>query len=88
MFSTLVSQQLAAAIDRKRNEQALRRSELLLPLALVQTAVYGIYRSSREGHFLDVNPALIGMLGYSSAVEVLLSIRKGMSSPIQANTPA
>jgi two-component system, cell cycle sensor histidine kinase and response regulator CckA len=67
---TLVSQQLAAAIDRKRNEQALRRSELCYR-SLVQTAVYGIYRSSREGHFLDVNPALIGMLGYSSALEVL-----------------
>ena len=67
---TLISQQLAAAIDRKRNEQALRRSELCYR-SLVQTAVYGIYRSSRQGHFLDVNPALIGMLGYSSALEVL-----------------
>jgi PAS domain S-box-containing protein len=67
---TLVSQQLAAAIDRKRNEQALRRSEVRYR-SLVQTAVYGIYRSSLEGHFLDVNPALIGMLGYNSALEVL-----------------
>jgi len=67
---TLVSRQLAAAIDHKRNEQALRRSELCYR-SLVQTAVYGIYRSSREGCFLDVNPALIGMLGYNSAVEVL-----------------
>jgi two-component system cell cycle sensor histidine kinase/response regulator CckA len=67
---TLVSQQLAAAIDRKRNEQALRRSEVCYR-SLVQTAVYGIYRSSVEGNFLDVNPALIGMLGYNSAVEVL-----------------
>ena len=67
---TLVSQQLAAAIDRKRNEQALRRSELCYR-SLVQTAVYGIYRSSLEGNFIDVNPALIGMLGYNSAVEVL-----------------
>jgi two-component system, cell cycle sensor histidine kinase and response regulator CckA len=67
---TLVAQQLAAAIDRKRNEQALRRSELCYR-SLVQTAVYGIYRSSLEGRFLDVNPALIGMLGYNSALEVL-----------------
>jgi two-component system cell cycle sensor histidine kinase/response regulator CckA len=67
---TLISQQLAAAIDRKRNEQALRRSEVCYR-SLVQTAVYGIYRSSLEGHFLDVNPALIGMLGYNSALEVL-----------------
>ena len=67
---TLISQQLAAAIDRKRNEQALRRSEVRYR-SLVQTAVYGIYRSSLEGNFLDVNPALIGMLGYNSALEVL-----------------
>jgi two-component system, cell cycle sensor histidine kinase and response regulator CckA len=67
---SLISQQLAAAIDRKRNEQALRRSEVCYR-SLVQTAVYGIYRSSLEGHFLDVNPALIGMLGYNSALEVL-----------------
>ena len=67
---TLISQQLAAAIDHKRNEQALRRSEVRYR-SLVQTAVYGIYRSSLEGQFLDVNPALIGMLGYNSALEVL-----------------
>jgi len=67
---TLVSQQLAAAIDRKRNEQALRRSEVSYR-SLIQTAVYGIYRASFEGRFLDVNPALIGMLGYNSALEVL-----------------
>jgi PAS domain S-box-containing protein len=67
---TLVAQQLAAAIDRKRNEQALRRSEIRYR-SLVQTAVYGIYRSSLEGNFLDVNPALIGMLGHNDALEVL-----------------
>jgi|HubBroStandDraft_6_1064221.scaffolds.fasta_scaffold08768_4 two-component system cell cycle sensor histidine kinase/response regulator CckA len=66
----LISQQLAAAIDRKRNEQSLRRSELCYR-SLVQTAVYGIYRSSLDGRFLDVNPALIGMLGYDSAHDVL-----------------
>ncbi len=67
---TLISQQLAAAIDRKRNEQSLRRSEVSYR-SLIQTAVYGIYRSSLDGRFLDVNPALIGMLGYNSALEVL-----------------
>jgi len=66
----LISRQLAPAIDHKRNEQALRRSEVRYR-SLVQTAVYGIYRSSLQGEFLDVNPALIGMLGYSSALEVL-----------------
>lgn len=67
---TFVSHQLASAVEHKRNEQALRRSEARYR-SLVQSAVYGIYRSSLEGKFLDVNPALIAMLGYSSAEEVL-----------------
>ena len=39
--------------------------------SLVQSSAYGIYRSSVEGKFLDVNPALITMLGYESAEELL-----------------
>jgi PAS domain S-box-containing protein len=67
---TFVARQLASAVEIKRNEQALRRSEARYR-SLVQSSVYGIYRSSLEGRFLDVNPALITMLGYSSADEVL-----------------
>jgi PAS domain S-box-containing protein len=68
---TFVARQIASAVEIKRNEQALRRSEARYR-SLVQSSVYGIYRSSLEGRFLDVNPALIGMLGYGSAEEVLL----------------
>ena len=68
---TFVAHQLASAVEIKRNEQALRRSEARYR-SLVQSSVYGIYRSSLEGRFLDVNPALITMLGYESAEEVLL----------------
>jgi two-component system, cell cycle sensor histidine kinase and response regulator CckA len=68
---TFVARQLASAVEIKRNEQALRRSEARYR-SLVQSSVYGIYRSSLEGRFLDVNPALIAMLGYASAEEVLL----------------
>jgi two-component system cell cycle sensor histidine kinase/response regulator CckA len=67
---TFVSQQLASAIDHKRNEEALRRSEARYR-SLVQSAVYGIYRSSVDGKFLDVNPALIAMLGYETVGQVL-----------------
>jgi PAS domain S-box-containing protein len=67
---TFVSQQLASAIEHKRNEEALRRSEARYR-SLVQSAVYGIYRSSLEGRFFDVNPALIAMLGYEAAEQVL-----------------
>ena len=68
---TFVARQLASAVEIKKNEQALRRSEARYR-SLVQSSVYGIYRSSLEGRFLDVNPALITMLGYGSAEEVLL----------------
>jgi two-component system, cell cycle sensor histidine kinase and response regulator CckA len=68
---TFVARQLASAVEIKRNEQALRRSEARYR-SLVQSSVYGIYRSSMEGRFLDVNPALVAMLGYGSAEEVLL----------------
>jgi PAS domain S-box-containing protein len=67
---TFVSQQLASAIDHKRHEEALRHSEARYR-SLVQSAVYGIYRASIDGRFLDVNPALIHMLGYDSAEDVV-----------------
>ncbi len=67
---TFVSQQVASAVEHKRNEQALRRSEWRYR-SLVQSSVYGIYRATLEGKFLDVNPALIAMLGYESPEELL-----------------
>ncbi|MFZ0801099.1 MAG: PAS domain S-box protein [Terriglobales bacterium] len=67
---TFVSQQVASAVEHRRNEEALRRSEARYR-SVVQSAVYGIYRSSLEGKFLDVNPALVTMLGYGSATQVL-----------------
>jgi PAS domain S-box-containing protein len=67
---SFVARQLASAIVHKKNEEELRRSEARYR-SLVQSSVYGIYRSSLEGKFLDVNPALITMLGYESAEELL-----------------
>jgi two-component system, cell cycle sensor histidine kinase and response regulator CckA len=39
--------------------------------SVFEGAVHGIYRGTLDGRFLDVNPALVAMLGYSSAEEVL-----------------
>jgi len=61
---------VVAVQSYKRSEEALRRSEARYR-SLVQSAVYGIYRSNLEGKFLDVNPALVSMLGYQSAEQVL-----------------
>ncbi len=67
---TFVSQHIGSAIERSRKEEALRESESRYR-SLVQSAVYGIYRSSIEDCFLDVNPAMVTMLGYDSAAELL-----------------
>src|SRR5205085_3331045 len=67
---TYVSQHISVAVARKRQEEALRASEAR-HRSLVESAVYGMYRSSVDGRFLDVNQALVRMLGYSSAEELL-----------------
>jgi two-component system cell cycle sensor histidine kinase/response regulator CckA len=65
-----VSQQLAAAIEHKRYEEALRRSEAR-SRSLIFSAAFGICRCTLNGRFLDVNPALINMLGHASVEDVL-----------------
>ncbi|HEY2546989.1 MAG TPA: PAS domain S-box protein [Candidatus Acidoferrum sp.] len=56
--------------ERKRVESELQRSEDRFA-SLVQDAPYGIYRVTLEGQLLQVNPALVRMLGYDSEVELL-----------------
>ena len=71
-----VSQQLAAAIEHKRYEEALRRSEAR-SRSLILSAAFGICRCTLAGRFLDVNPALITMLGYGSVEDLLqLNLRR------------
>ncbi len=65
-----VSQQLAAAIEHKRYEEALRRSEAR-SRSLILSAAFGICRCTLGGRFLDVNPALITMLGHESVEDLL-----------------
>jgi len=56
--------------ERRRAEEALRQSEANYR-GLVEHATYGIYRSTPDGHFLSVNPALARMLGYESEAGLL-----------------
>jgi PAS domain S-box-containing protein len=60
----------AAELERSRAEEALRRSEGSYR-ALVEHAMYGIYRSTPAGRFEAVNPALVKMLRCGSEEEVL-----------------
>jgi len=87
---TFVSQQVANAIQRKRSEEAMLRSESRYR-SLVQSAVVGIFRATRDWRFLEVNPALASMLGYVSAAEFLeasqaeLFVEHAAKSAVQIN---
>jgi PAS domain S-box-containing protein len=66
--------------ERVRAEAALKISETH-HRSVFEGAVHGIYRGTLDGRFLDVNPALVAMLGYSSAEEVLkLSVAQDVFS--------
>lgn len=58
--------------ERRRAEAALRESEAQYR-GLVEHATYGMYRSTPDGRFVAVNPALVRMLGYESEAELLAS---------------
>jgi len=59
--------------ERKRTEETLRASEERYH-GLFRDAAIGIFHSTFEGRFLDVNPALAKLLGYASPEEVVMSI--------------
>jgi diguanylate cyclase (GGDEF)-like protein/PAS domain S-box-containing protein len=78
--------QLPMAVRRVLNEQKLRveleeagkalRHSQSLYRALVDNPAYGICRCDAEGKFLDVNQALVDMLGYATREELLLANRE------------
>jgi two-component system cell cycle sensor histidine kinase/response regulator CckA len=55
---------------RSRAREALEQSEANYR-SLIDGAAYGIYRTRADGKFLDVNPALVAMLGYEKAEDLL-----------------
>jgi two-component system cell cycle sensor histidine kinase/response regulator CckA len=69
--------------ERKRAEEALRRSEADFR-SVVEDAPYGIYRASITGRFLQVNPALQKMLCYEDRQDLL---RKDVATDIFQHKP-
>lgn len=63
-----VSQQIASALEHKRKEAEIKDSEARYR-SLVEKAVYGLFRCTGDGTFLDVNPALVAMLRCDSAAD-------------------
>jgi PAS domain S-box-containing protein len=68
--SRIVQCNIRDITERARAEAALKISETH-HRSVFEGAVPGIYRATLEGRFVEVNPALVAMLGYSSAEEVL-----------------
>lgn len=63
---------------RKEAEQALTESEKKYR-ELFETMQDGVYKSSHQGRFLEVNPALVKMLGYDSKEELIaIDIKKDL----------
>ena len=56
--------------ERDQKERALRQSERHYA-SIVEGAPYGVFRADASGQILMANPALVKMLGYESASEVL-----------------
>jgi PAS domain S-box-containing protein len=56
--------------ERKRVEERLRQSEERYR-SLFDRMLDGVYLSTHEGHFVDVNPAFVRMFRYSSKQEML-----------------
>ncbi|MEO9966306.1 MAG: PAS domain S-box protein [Reichenbachiella sp.] len=56
--------------DRIKTEQVLRASEKRYR-TIFENSLDGIYKSTPEGKFVEVSPALVNMLGYSSEEELL-----------------
>jgi len=56
--------------DKTATETALRASEERYR-SLFENAAFGVYRSTIDGRFTAVNPALVAMLGYESEEELL-----------------
>jgi diguanylate cyclase (GGDEF)-like protein/PAS domain S-box-containing protein len=96
--------QLPMAVRRVLNERKLRaeleeagkalRHSQSLYRALVENPAYGICRCDVEGRFLDVNQALVAMLGYESKEELLeanraseISVDLGHGVPLAGSFP-
>jgi PAS domain S-box-containing protein len=63
------------ALVSKRAGEALKESEEKFR-NIIESAPVGIFKSTREGKFLEVNPALAHSLGYDSSDELIQAVNK------------
>ena len=56
--------------EREKAENSLREKETVLR-NLIEKIPDGVYKSTHEGKFMEVNPAMVKMLGYTNKEELL-----------------
>lgn len=76
-----VAEQVAQAIERKRDQQALRDSEAK-HRTLFELSSQGVMLQDDQA-FFDVNPAAVRMLGYTSAKELIGRHPSELAPPLQ-----
>src|SRR5216110_2888992 len=81
-MTAALGSQLGQFIERKRAEEALARSETTYR-SLVEDSPLGIFQSAPDGHLIAVNPALVSILGYESASELL---QKNMATDVYVDS--
>jgi two-component system cell cycle sensor histidine kinase/response regulator CckA len=87
----LVSSTIRDITERKRVDDALRLSEANFRAMIEGT--YGVYRATPEGKLLVVNNAMVKMLGYETAEELLALnlatdvFEKGKYTPLMFDQP-
>ncbi len=65
-----ITESKRAEEELKKNEKILRESEERYR-SLFDRMMDGVYRSTHEGRFVEVNPAMVQMFGFSSREEML-----------------
>jgi PAS domain S-box-containing protein len=75
---------LASAVEREMKDATIRHERKQMEQALIdseeqyrtifENSIEGIYRSSYDGHFLTVNPAMAKMYGYETPQEMIHAI--------------
>ena len=67
------AQVVAAKLHERTLAEAEQRRAKEYFLSIYENATFGIFLGTEKGRFLDANPAMVQMLGYASAEELLVS---------------
>ncbi len=74
LFATLTGLVTGAIVTERRHAEANLRTSENKYRGIVDNAIDGIFQSTPEGRFIDVNPAMARMYGYASPEEMIQKV--------------